>query len=253
MKKMLTLTLTVAVAATMGSPAFAQFVPPIGDALLPPKPELSLTDLLNLEKELLNPISTNKPLYWAPERLSNGAPWTEARCSVGPTVTAFPTVRQGTYAECMAASFPSVDIIDDVSDRYFEPRATGKGPKIYTCKKGNFTGETELGYAREILSNGQTAFVMRTYGYRITKSNDQQGGNKANIKIRSRVNQHGGHWARGESPDSLVQNGNWYTDRGAESHDMRQAAHYFGQIEFVFDKSGADPKCKVEVNWMRPG
>lgn len=242
--------LTVALAATISASASAQMLPPVG-SLLPDMDELSLTDLLNEEQYQLGTLPLNRPLYWSPARLAAGALPTEARCNVGPTVTAYPTLRVGSYAECVIANFPDVHVEDDVPDVKVPVQAGQvRGRKIYTCTKGNFRGEVEVSYGLETRPGYYgTQFAMRTHRYRIIKSNGQQGGNKANINIGARTNQHSGSWMTARSPDSMIQNGQWY-DLNITSWREHTAPYYFSEIEFVFDKSGKDPKCKTNDNWI---
>lgn len=244
--------LTVALAATLSASASAQMLPPIG-SLLPDMDELSLTDLLNEEQYQLGTLPLNRPLYWSPARLAAGALPTEARCNVGPTVTGYPTSRVGSYAECVIANFPNVHVEDDVPDVKV-PAKDGErsGRKIYTCSKGNFKGEVEVSYGLSSRPEFYgTYFFMRTHRYRITKSNDQGGGNKANINIGARDNQHSGSWSTAYSPDKMIQNGKWH-DLDLTSWRTHTGKFYFSEIQFVFDKSGADPKCKTYDNWIPP-
>lgn len=239
-----TSTLAVMMAATLSVSASAQ--------MLPAPPAISLTDLLHTEQELLKTLPLGGELYWHPERLAASALPREARCSASPTMTEFPINRAGSYAECVAG-FPSVVIEDDVPDvsAAQQPRARSSRSRLYSCTKGNFTGEVEISWGSQVDALGRRIFVMQTHRYRITKQNGQQGGNKANLNIGTRTNQHSGHWTMGRSPDNLVQNGQWY-DLVVTSRDSRPAPAYFSDIEFVFDKSGTDPKCKTGDNYLYP-
>lgn len=237
--------LSAVVAATLSAPVMAQSQPTTA--------EVSLTDLLHQDQYLRSTNSLiSYMLYWSPVRPAPGAPSSDARCGMVPMKTDFPVRSVGSYAECMAASFPELEVVDDVSDVLMPPRQTPKqGIVNLSCTKGNFTGEVEVSWGRQYHPILGPIFVMQTHRYRITKRNGQQGGNKANLNIGTRTNQHSGSWAGARSPDNLVQNGQWYP-LNIRNQDTRVANYYFSEVEFVFDKTGKDPKCKTGTNWMRP-
>lgn len=114
-----------------------------------------------------------------------------------------------------------------------------------TCSSGNFTG-TVTGQS---VAWGENAWTVGTLQYRIVKRNGQQGGNKANINFRlgaaPSMSQATG-WSR--SPDKMVQNGSWYQLHLLNEGNYQQA---MAEIEFVFDKSGSDPRCTVRVPLRR--
>ncbi|WP_066514309.1 hypothetical protein [Curtobacterium ammoniigenes] len=103
--------------------------------------------------------------------------------------------------------------------------------RTVSCSAGNFTGTAELRVSSPA-SDGSTTTgsVLR---YRIQKHNGQQGGNKANINLFV-----GGNSAK--SPDRMIQDGNWHTlDLWTAGNSSR------GEIQFIFDKSGSDPRCST--------
>ena len=104
-----------------------------------------------------------------------------------------------------------------------------------SCSAGNFRGEV-TGYVKYSNQDSSKYFIIEKY--RITKLNGQKGGNKANINTTTE------RYSK-KSPDSMNQNGEW--------HDL----HHNGfvnsynvplTVEFIFDKSGSDPRCTDTLN-----
>lgn len=235
--------LSIAVALTLSAPALAESE--FNGEADTSANEVSLTDLLHIEQHWISTLPAHGPdLYWSPDILPSTAPASAASCTLGAVPTTFPVRQSGSYAECVTASFPQVDVVDDVPDQMMPAAMARSGRSTLRCTKGNFTGELEVSW-------GGRPFVMRAHRYRITKRNGQQGGNKANINMFTRTNQHSGNWEVARSPDKMVQNGQWY-NLDLQVTDYRAASYYFSEVEFVFDKSGTDPKCKTGTNWMSP-
>ena len=111
-----------------------------------------------------------------------------------------------------------------------------------SCSNGNFSGEVYVNYADIGFLSANT--------YKIEKSNGQQGGNKANINIKVLDLYSGYQYVVFKSPDSLLQNNTW------QSLDMKgpvpRGRPVQIQAEFIFDKSGADPKCESRANITNP-
>lgn len=110
-----------------------------------------------------------------------------------------------------------------------------------SCENGNFKGEAQVTYSR-----GDISLFAGIYQYRITRSNGQSGGNKANINIEA-VGRYGNMDTseKARSPDSMRQDGNWHSlDISAVATSQPGTMAYF-EVEFVFDRSGSDPSCKT--------
>lgn len=108
--------------------------------------------------------------------------------------------------------------------------------KTVSCSAGNFTGTAELRVTSP--SSDGSVTDARVLRYKIQKHNGQQGGNKANINLFI-----GGNSAK--SPDRMIQDGNWHgSELGTAGYGD------WGRIQFIFDKSGSDPRCDA-VYWNR--
>lgn len=107
-----------------------------------------------------------------------------------------------------------------------------------SCGAGNF-----IGYAEGVLGATRYSEYVRIDRYRIVKLNGQQGGNKANVNLTS-IGKDG---SKGEekSADRMNQDGQWHNLKTGTSHIYPglQSAH----VEFIFDKSGSDPRCKTQI------
>jgi len=98
---------------------------------------------------------------------------------------------------------------------------------------GNFMGELTFQYWWSA-----THFYFKTAQYRITRSNGQVGGNKANVNIK--IDNSAGSWYN-ESPDALWQDGAWHSYwRETELRVWDKWATVY--VTFIFDKSGDDPR-----------
>ena len=109
-----------------------------------------------------------------------------------------------------------------------------------SCKSGNFTGIVE----GVVGNHYQAGKWVHTTRYKITRSNGQKGGNKANINLYAGKAPHFVGDGGSKSPDSMKQDGNWHNitlQRG----NMGLGASLKGEayFQFVFDKSLADPDC----------
>ena len=100
----------------------------------------------------------------------------------------------------------------------------------FSCTAGNFKGEV-WGYVSQVPNSPTKVFHLSEY--RITKYNGQSGGNKANINV-STVG-----YSK-NSPDSMIQDGTW-----RHLGYIGNVRNYNGalNVQFVFDKSGSDPRC----------
>lgn len=107
-----------------------------------------------------------------------------------------------------------------------------------SCENGNFEGEVILTYA--------SIGYLTANTYKIKKSNGQQGGNKANINIKILDLTSGYKHAEFKSPDRMLQNNTW------QSLDMQGPVLRDRPLvvvaEFIFDKTGGDPKCEARAN-----
>lgn len=112
-----------------------------------------------------------------------------------------------------------------------------------SCKSGNFTGVVE----GVVGNHFQVGKYVHTTRYKITRSNGQGGGNKANINLSAgKAPHYVGDGGVAKSPDSMKQDGNWHNLNLVRSNmglgsSTKGEAYY----EFVFDKSGSDPRCST--------
>ncbi|MHC8286713.1 hypothetical protein ACYZUD_07730 [Pseudomonas sp. XS1P51] len=113
-------------------------------------------------------------------------------------------------------------------------------PFSVSCTSGNFKGEATGHY----YNYGSSKSIYLKY-YRITKSNDQQGGNKANVNLGA-FNASGSGSKQVKSPDSMKQDGQWHSQDLSITYAPWSSTQI--QVEFVFDKSGSDPKCIGRAN-----
>lgn len=126
-----------------------------------------------------------------------------------------------------------------------------------SCTTGNFKGEAQFtpkfngGSSWTGSGNTWTATVDH---YRIQRFNGQQGGNKANVKMRiaqNRTNAASKIYAPAmgwkSSPDSMMQDGQWhFLDMSlSQEVSLNVTNELVVDIAFVFDKSGGDPSCST--------
>jgi len=106
---------------------------------------------------------------------------------------------------------------------------------------GNYKGELTFQHR---YVDGRLQF--KTTKYRITRSNGQSGGNKANINIL--IDNSAGQWSS-FSPDSMWQDGQWYVyERNTDMRIWDKWATVY--ILFIFDKPGApDPDVTVSKQY----
>ncbi len=108
-----------------------------------------------------------------------------------------------------------------------------------SCKSGNFVGVVEGVVGRHYY----TGKYVHTKRYKITRLNGQSGGNKANINLTSGQAPAATRSNTVNSPDSMIQDGKWHDLRLTRSNmgvgNSRAEVYY----QFIFDKSGTDPKC----------
>lgn len=124
-----------------------------------------------------------------------------------------------------------------------QPRETGG--RTVKCEVANFRGEAEVSW--EIRGDHLSTSVD---SYRITRLNGQSGGNKANLNHRITGKDYSGwafedSWA--SSSDSMQQDGLWHTLGQTRNRDVSDDPTLFAQVEFVFDRTGPDPKCRVSA------
>lgn len=129
-------------------------------------------------------------------------------------------------------TFSAVDDTPDTTQN--QGRELGdKFTSTLTVTSGNFRGELTFQYWWSA-----THFYFKTSQYRITRSNGQSGGNKANVNIV--IDNSAGQW-RNKSPDALWQDGEWHSY--VRETDLRVwdkwATVY---VTFIFDKGGDDPR-----------
>jgi len=119
------------------------------------------------------------------------------------------------------------------------PVSMSSKPINASCSAGNFTGEY-MGYYYDY---GSLKSVYLTH-YKITKRNNQSGGNKANVNSTF-ANFAGSGSKVFKSPDSMKQDGNWHK---LDVHYNAPWAATQVRVEFIFDKSGSDPRCDARQN-----
>lgn len=112
-------------------------------------------------------------------------------------------------------------------------------PFSASCSSGNFTGEYKGHYFD--YGSSKSVYVKQ---YKITKRNGQSGGNKANVNTTI-ANYMGSGSKTFKSPDSMKQDGNWH-DLNVSYHAPWASTQVL--VEFIFDKSGSDPRCDARAN-----
>jgi hypothetical protein len=103
--------------------------------------------------------------------------------------------------------------------------------RTMSCSAGAFTGSAEIATSG---GHGQF-FTVSVLRYKIEKHAGQSGGDKANINIFV-----GGDASK--SPDRMIQDGRWHALNQWAGADVS-----VGQVQFIFDKSGSDPRCTITV------
>ncbi|MCW8274566.1 hypothetical protein IMF27_01710 [Pseudomonas sp. PCH199] len=117
---------------------------------------------------------------------------------------------------------------------------------ILIATNGNFKGELKVEHWW-----GQGLFYCYSKEYRITRSNGQSGGNKANLDFNF------GSFPNGQSfetrsGDDLHQTGIWlpYQKGGWIGSPVGDRVMIF--VKFIFDKSGSDPTGANHIYLHRP-
>lgn len=114
------------------------------------------------------------------------------------------------------------------------------------CSNGDFKGELKVAWETTV-----SQLRVRGVEYRITRSGGQEGGDKANILIMARFK---GtiltHSYTVKSPDAMLQDGAWHAlpqplDLVVTAPEGLTVAEEI--VQFVFDKSGIDPKCEFST------
>lgn len=129
-----------------------------------------------------------------------------------------------------------VSSVNKFSKEEFDELSQGRSvTDTLQANTGNFRGEVTYSYW---WSQSGGIFYCYTSQYRITKFNNQEGGNKANLHFSF----DSGQWWGNDSPDALWQDGAWhsYSRGGWIGVRNRQARVY---ARFDFDKSGNDPSA----------
>ncbi|MGK9146148.1 hypothetical protein KXS11_00785 [Plantibacter flavus] len=133
--------------------------------------------------------------------------------------------------------------------------SVASGTHLVQCTSGNFRGEARV---RTVFNGADSwhpsanSWTVAVESYRISRLNGQSGGNKANLNMRSVTHTDGGsstsQWD--VSPDNLRQTSTWtplesvaVTTRVALANTRWLDA----ELQFIFDKSGSDPRCTVKL------
>lgn len=108
-----------------------------------------------------------------------------------------------------------------------------------SCSNGDFKGTVGGTYWSDSARNT----VVQTSWYMITRSNGQDGGNKANLNTKFQDMNTGNSYDGAKSGDNLMQ------DNVRHDISLTNMAIASPRVllrhEFIFDKSGGDPKCNV--------
>jgi len=115
--------------------------------------------------------------------------------------------------------------------------------QIISCETGNFKGEAK--YITKVNSYNTYHTISE---YRITKYKNQQGGNKANINSSA-------IWVEGsrlkgdskKSADRMKQDGKWHSLNQTVTSPTKGTYRREFSVQFIFDKSGPDPRCSASV------
>lgn len=129
----------------------------------------------------------------------------------------------------------------------FSTQAFAAKEYIAWCSNGNFLGQVAY---NKIVTNDATFF--KVYNYKITRKNGQKGGNKANINISASAIMNNGSRAGKtyRSPDNRKQDNQWRSmdAQFAIAGRPQNIRSFTLDVEFVFDKKGKDPKCKINTD-----
>lgn len=144
----------------------------------------------------------------------------------------------------------NTNIIDTLSPQqraeFDKDRSERAQLSILTAINGNFKGELEVEWW---WSTG--LFYCYSHRYRITRSNGQQGGNKANLEFNFASNPNGQRFET-KSGDNMNQTGIWlpYSQGGWIGSPAGDRVIVFAK--FTFDKSGTDPVGADSFYLTRP-
>ena len=134
-----------------------------------------------------------------------------------------------------------VSSVNQLSKEQFEELSAGRSvTDTLVATTGNFKGEVTYSYW---WGGSGTVFYCYTSQYRITRLNGQQGGNKANLNFFFDSLQ---SWSS-RSPDAMWQDGAWHSYARGGWIGANKQARFFA--EFVFDKSGDDPKASSQKRY----
>jgi hypothetical protein len=119
--------------------------------------------------------------------------------------------------------------------------------KTASCSKSNFIGEAKV----DVTLVDGTAKKAAITKYKITKISDQKGGNKANINLKAESGRYiyfppgYGRFegVSSKSSDNNRQDGEWNNLTGVNLSSTGMLRSM--SVEFIFDKSGADPSCEA--------
>ena len=116
-----------------------------------------------------------------------------------------------------------------------------------TCSVGNFSGWVKALAVLRAVGDYQE-WTVTLHQYRITKSNGQKGGNKANLDLF--IVEAGNNSAETKSPDSMKQDGQLnFTDVSATVRATQGVApSVLLRAIFTFDKAGPDPWCDLRFH-----
>lgn len=110
-----------------------------------------------------------------------------------------------------------------------------------SCSVGKFKGEVE--YKKTVHQNYTALSITK---YKISRLKGQSGGNKANVNLF-------GYWRTNgrlnsdvsRSPDKMKQDSKWHNQKLTVA--TMNHSHQQYEIQFIFDKSGPDPRCSATV------
>lgn len=119
-----------------------------------------------------------------------------------------------------------------------------------SCSKGNFTGSVKYTYKWSVSDKIGRWNIKE---YKIYASKDS-GRSKANVNTF--ISQDYGKDSTSiKSSDSMKQDNSWRSlNHSANIRFAHMASFTYADVEFVFDKSGSDPKCKIRLDaGLQPG
>ncbi|MFJ4225704.1 hypothetical protein [Microbacterium sp. NPDC089695] len=113
--------------------------------------------------------------------------------------------------------------------------------QLISCSSGNFRGEAVVKfYSHEL---------VQVSDYRIIKLNGQSGGSKANVNTTIWGESLSGYYSSfsKDSPDAMKQDGVW---RPLGHSAFRKLNSWLDvEVQFIFDKSGSDPRCTASTGY----